>query len=53
MPAMSPTAARVAPTAEARDLCIALAVLALLMAWDASGWDLAVSARWGRPGGFP
>jgi membrane-associated PAP2 superfamily phosphatase len=35
-----------------RDALITLALLALLLAWDASGLDLAVARGWGGPAGF-
>jgi hypothetical protein len=42
MSAMSPSAARVAPAAEARGLWIALPALALLMAW----WTICAATAW-------
>jgi membrane-associated PAP2 superfamily phosphatase len=36
-----------------RDLLVAAAGALLLFAWEASGWDLAVSGWFGGPGGFP
>lgn len=36
-----------------RDLAVALAALAWLLAWDASGADLWVARHWGAPAGFP
>lgn len=37
----------------AGDLRLALALLTLLLAWDASGWDLALEHAVGTPQGFP
>jgi membrane-associated PAP2 superfamily phosphatase len=43
-----------AATARARrDAAVTLAALALIVAWEASGWDLAVAGWFGGPGGFP
>lgn len=36
-----------------RDLMVAAAGALLLLAWEATGWDLAVSAWFGGPDGFP
>ncbi len=35
-----------------RDLLVALATLALLLWWEASGWDMAVAAGYANPQGF-
>jgi membrane-associated PAP2 superfamily phosphatase len=35
------------------DLAVALLGLVVLVAWDASGLDLAVSRHYGTPSGFP
>jgi membrane-associated PAP2 superfamily phosphatase len=35
-----------------RDAAVTLAALAMLLAWEATGWDLALSARYGGAAGF-
>jgi membrane-associated PAP2 superfamily phosphatase len=56
----SPDAAAALPSRDSpragaaeRDFWIAGWALLLLVAWEASGWDLAASALWGGPAGFP
>lgn len=36
-----------------RDLAIAVSLLALIAGWEASGWDVAVTAWYGTAAGFP
>lgn len=44
---------RAAPAWQRHDLWGTLAALALILAWDASGWDGVVTRAFGGPGGFP
>ena len=40
------------PAPGRHDLAITAGALMLLLAWEFSGWDLALAARWGGPAGF-